>query len=372
MRIVVSPQEFKGSLTASEAAAALADGLRDAAPDSTVDPAPVSDGGPGLVTCMLAAVGGEPRIAPVHGPLLAAIDAEWALLDGGIAVIEMAAASGLVLVPSRERDPLITTSYGTGELILAALAAGARSLIVGVGGSATVDGGAGALSAMGARLLDAAGDELPAGGAALARLDRIDTSQLDRRLRDTDIRVACDVTNPLCGPDGAAAVFAPQKGATPEAARMLERALKRLADVAARDAGVDLLAIEGGGAAGGLAAGLALIGARVEPGFPIVADALRLDARIAASDLVVTGEGRLDGQTAFGKAAAGVAGIANRHGVPCIIVAGTIAPDADTSAWAVAEPSAPYGMGASEAMSLGAELLRRAATRAIARWNARD
>ena len=368
MRVLVAPQEYKGSLTAAEAAAALADGIRNALPTARIETLPVSDGGAGLVDCLADALGGERRTARVHDPLLRAIDATWALLPDGTAVIEMAAASGLVLVPPSARDPLITTSYGTGELILAALENGARSMIVGVGGSATVDAGAGALSALGARLLDAAGDELPAGGAALTFLEHIDLANLDRKLQYADISVACDVTNTLCGPQGAATVFGPQKGATPDGVAVLERGLSQFAAVAARDLGIDLLDLPGGGAAGGLAAGLVLAGARIEPGFPLVAIALRLDERVAASDLVVTGEGRLDAQTAFGKAAAGVAALARNNNVPVIAVAGTLADDADTTAWDLVEACVPPGADVGEAMRAGAGPVRDAGARAIRRW----
>jgi glycerate kinase len=369
VRVVIAPQEFKGSLTASEAAAAIAAAVRETAPNAVIDEAPVSDGGAGLVDCMLAARGGERMSAHVHDPLLRGIDAHWARLDDGVAVLEVAAASGLVLVAESDRNPLITTSYGTGELLLAAVAAGCKSVVVGVGGSATVDAGAGVLTALGARLIDEAGNEIPSGGAALSLLDRIDLAKLDRRLARTEIRVACDVTNTLCGPTGAAAVFGPQKGASPSDVPRLDDGLRRFADVARRDYGVDLIDLPGGGAAGGIAAGLALIGASVEPGFPIVADAINLDARIAGADLVITGEGRLDAQTAFGKAAGGVASLARRHGKPVIAVAGVIGDDLqDRSPWDLVETAAPASMPAGEAMRRGAELLQSATVRVLNQW----
>jgi glycerate kinase len=367
MHVVVAPQEFKGSLTAVEAARAIAGGVRRVLPAATVDEAPVSDGGPGLVDALLAASGGARRAADVHDPLMRPLVANWGALPDGIAVIEMAAASGLVLLAPEERDPLMATTYGTGELILAAVAAGCREIIVGVGGSATVDAGAGAMQALGARLLDAARSELPPGGAALARLDRIDLSAVDQRLSRVTIRVACDVRNPLHGPEGAAVVFGPQKGASPDGVATLDRALQCFAAVVQRDFAIDLNAIEGTGAAGGLGAGLLVAaGATIEPGFPIVADAIGLRARIDSADLVVTGEGRLDSQTAYGKAAAGVAGIACAHGKPVLAIAGTIGDyDPASRLFDAVASSAPEGVSLDEAMRAGDTLVAAAAERLV-------
>jgi len=363
LRFVVAPQEFKGSLTAAQAAAAIAAGIRDALPDAALDIAPMSDGGAGLVDALLSAHGGRRIETPVHDPLMRPVRAVWALLADGSAAIEMAAASGLVLLAPGERNPLAATTFGTGELIRAALAYGCRELIVGVGGSATVDGGAGAMQALGAHLRDAAGDDLPPGGGPLARLASIDLSARDHRLAGACIRVASDVTNTLCGPQGAAAIFGPQKGATPETVPVLEAALRHLAAIALRDTGIDLLPVAGGGAAGGLGAGLILVaGATIEPGFPLVAAAAHLGERIAAADCVITGEGRLDAQTAFGKTASGVAALARAHDRRVGVVAGLVEgqpPDYD-----VIEQATPPGTPPEAAMRDAAALVRAAAARA--------
>jgi glycerate kinase len=366
MRVLVAPQEFKGSLTAAEAAAAIAAGVCDALPDAEIDVVPMSDGGAGLVDALLAARGGERVTARVHDPLMRPVDAAWALLADGSAVIEMAAASGLVLLTNHERDPFAATTFGTGELILSALNRGAIRIVVGVGGSATVDGGAGAIQALGVRLLDPSGAELAVGGGPLAQLERIDLSGRDPRLARTHIRVACDVTNTLCGPQGAAAVFGPQKGASPDQIPVLDAALRRFADFARRDAGVDVLEVEGGGAAGGLAAGLMIgAGATIERGFPLIAREVGLEAMVAAADLVITGEGRLDAQTAFGKTASGVAGLARAHGRRVAVVAGNVDPayDAHAGPFDVIERAAPAGMPLEEALRGARDLVRRAATR---------
>lgn len=371
MRILVAPQEFKGSLNATEAAAAIAAGVRAVAPAAQLDEAPLSDGGPGLVDAMLAAKGGERIVSDAHDPRMRPLRAAWALLADGTAVIEMAAASGLVLVPSAERDPLTATTYGSGELVRAALDRGVRHIIVGVGGSATVDAGAGAIAALGARLLDAGGAELQPGGAALAQLGRIDISGVDARLASCELRVATDVDSPLCGPAGAAIMFGPQKGASPDGVRALEAALRRFAEIVLRDFGIDLLKMPGAGAAGGLGAGLvAAAGATIEPGFPLVAEAVGLDARIAAADLVITGEGRLDAQTARGKTAAGVASMARAQGKPVIAIAGHVEPGyaPPPGTFTAVVSASPDGTPVEEAMARAAELISAAASRAVARW----
>ena len=380
MRIVVAPQEFKGSLSAIEAARAIAVGLRAALPDAEIIQAPMSDGGPGLVDAMLAARGGDRTETDVHDPLMRPVRAAWAILGdtaphrhGQAAAIEMAAASGLVLVPKDERDPLVATTYGTGELILAAVERGCRRIIVGVGGSATVDGGAGALQALGVRLVNEAGGDLPPGGAALARLARIDTTGLDARVAGAAIRVATDVTSTLCGPTGAAVMFGPQKGASPDDVRMLEGALQHFARIIERDCGVDVLGLAGGGAAGGLSAGLvAGTGATIEPGFAVVAEATELEAKIDSADLVVTGEGRLDAQTAYGKTASGVAALARKHGRRVAVIAGSVDPGYDTKSGAfdLVESVLPPGAPLEDAMRDAAALVARAAERLALRWRA--
>lgn len=368
MRVLIAPQEFKGSLTAREAAAAIAAGIRDARPAAQLDIAPMSDGGAGLVDALLSAIGGELVESAARDPMMRPILAHWALLADGTAAIEMAAASGLVLLAPGERDPLVAGTHGTGDLLRAALDRGARSIIVGVGGSATVDAGAGALQALGARLLDAAGDDLPPGGAALARLDRIDLAGMDARMRDVSLRVASDVTNPMCGPEGAAAVYGPQKGASPGDVITLDAALARFAAVVQRDFQIDLQRIAGSGAAGGLGAGLVVAcGARIEPGFPIVASAANLAARIASADLVITGEGRLDAQTAYGKTAARVAAMARGAGKPVLAIAGHVDAglDAASAGFDAVVSATPPGMDVDAAMRDAAALVRAAAARAV-------
>lgn len=363
MRIVVAPQEFKGSLTAVEAAAHIARGLLDALPSAQIDEAPASDGGPGFVAAMHAAIGGELLVAEVHDPLMRPLQATWARLPNGVAVIEMAAAAGLVLLDPHERDPLRATTFGVGELILDALNSGCETAIVGSGGSATVDAGADAMRALGARLLDAAGDELPPGGAALARLQRIDLDRLDERLADMHVRVAVDVLNVLCGADGASAMFAPQKGASPEDVPRLEAALSHFADVVLRDLGVDLRLMPGSGSAGGLPCGLAIAAeAEVERGFSIYAEAADLESRISRADAVVTGEGRLDDQTGHGKTVAGVAELAARYRKPVYVIAGSIVGTPEET-FAGLVSATPDGISPEDAMRDASRLLRDAGRR---------
>ena len=366
MRIVVAPQEFKGSLTAIEAASAIASGVRAALSDVSIVEVPMSDGGPGLVDALLAAKGGQRIETLVHGPLMRPVRAAWGLLADRTAAIEMAAASGLVLLRQEERDALRATTFGTGELIAAALDHGCTKIIVGVGGSATVDAGAGAITALGARLRDASTADLPLGGAALLRLDRIYLNRLDARVRAAEIVVATDVTSPLCGPAGAAMLFGPQKGASPDDVHVLDAALRRFAEVVLRDFGFDLQSMPGSGAAGGLGAGLVVAaGARIEAGFPLVAEAVALEEKIAAADIVITGEGRLDEQTPYGKTAAGVARMARARGKRVIAIAGTIDPsfDASSGLFDAAVAATPKGMTVEEAMRSARSLVSAASER---------
>jgi len=324
MRIVIAPQEFKGSLTASEAAAAMAVGAREALA-AAIETVPMSDGGPGTVEAVVAASGGRTVVTTVRDPLGRPVAAEWGIIGEHTAVIEMAAAAGLLRLAPEECDPRAASTYGVGELVLAALDGGCRRLIVGQGGSATNDGGAGMAQALGVRFLDGDGGELPPGGAALARLERIGASGLDSRLVQCEVVAATDVMNPLCGPEGASLVYGPQKGASPEVARELDTALRRYGEVVERDVGVPVLDVPGAGAAGGLGAGLiAFLGARIEPGVEVVAEVVRLRERVRGASLVLTGEGKLDAQTGYGKTVAGVARIAAAEGVPVIVVAGTL------------------------------------------------
>jgi glycerate kinase len=368
MQILVCPQEFKGSLTAREATSAIALGLRRALPAADVDLAPMADGGPGTIDAVLSSASGHRRKAAVQDPLGRPVEASWALLDDGpTAVIEMAAASGLVLLAPEERDPRRAGTRGTGQLIRVALDAGARRLIVGVGGSATNDGGGGMAQALGARLLDAEGGDLPPGGAALARLDRIDISGIDPRLSGCEVTAATDALNPLCGPSGASVVYGPQKGATAEVAVELDAALRHYADVVRRDLGVDIASIPGAGAAGGLGGGLvAFLGARIESGARLVAAAIALPQRIAVADVVFTGEGRLDAQTAYGKSVSLVARLAKERKRPVIALAGSIEGDAATLAASGVDAAVSIARGPAteaEMFAKAASLLSDAAER---------
>jgi glycerate kinase len=292
-------------------------------------------------------------------------------VDGGhvTAVIEMAAASGLPLIAPDRRDPRVTTTRGTGDLIHAALDAGARRLLVGIGGSATNDGGAGMAQALGVRLLDTAGRDLPPGGAALARLDRVDVSGRDPRLVGVEVVVASDVANPLCGPTGASAVYGPQKGATPEMVDELDAALAHYATILRRDLGADVAEVPGAGAAGGLGAGLlAFLGARLQPGAAMVLEAVGFERHLPGAALVFTAEGRLDDQTAYGKAVAAVAGAARAHGVPVVVLAGGLMPGYESLYAAGVNAVLPIADGPltlDESMARAADLVASAAERAL-------
>lgn len=329
MKIVIAPDSYKESLSALEVANAIEQGFREIWPDADYVKLPVADGGEGTVEAMVAATAGRIVDVDVTGPLGEPVTAFFGLSgDERTAFIEMAAASGLEQVPVALRDPLKTTSWGTGELIRHALDAGVDHIIIGLGGSATNDGGAGMVQALGAKLLDARQNEIGKGGAALDALVRIDISQLDPRLAACRIEVACDVTNPLTGKEGASAVFGPQKGATAETIDRLDTALVHYAQIIARDLEVDVLELAGGGAAGGMGAALyAFCGAQLRRGIEIVTDALQLDACVADADLVVTGEGRMDSQTIHGKVPVGVAKVAKRYHKPVIGIAGSLTAD---------------------------------------------
>ncbi len=326
MKIVIAPDSYKESLSALEVAQAIEAGFREVFPHADYVLVPVADGGEGTVDAMVAATQGRRLELDVSGPLGDTVQAFYGLSgDGQTAVIEMAAASGLMLVPPARRNPLLTSSRGTGELIAAALDAGARRFILGIGGSATNDGGAGMVQALGARLLDADGQDLQPGGGALAELARIDISALDPRLARCRIDVACDVDNPLTGPRGAAAVFGPQKGATPDMVRALDETLGHFARIIERDLGIAVDQVPGAGAAGGMgAAMLAFFGATLKPGIEIVTAAVELERHVRDADLVITGEGRIDFQTIHGKTPIGVARVATRHDKPVIGIAGAL------------------------------------------------
>ncbi|HEX9080840.1 MAG TPA: glycerate kinase, partial [Holophagaceae bacterium] len=330
LRILLAPDAFKGSLSAPEAAQAMARGFRKVFPDARLVECPVADGGEGTVRALVSARGGLLRRAVVSGPLGDPVEAVWGDLGRGQAVIEVAEASGWTRVPADRRDPRAASTRGTGELLRAVLEAGPREILVGLGGSATTDGGAGLLRALGARFLDAEGRELPEGGAALARLSRIDLRTLDPRLAEAEILVATDVDNPLIGPRGAAAVFGPQKGASPEVVRELDAALATLARIATEETGRHVAEVPGAGAAGGLGAGLLwFTPARLRPGVDLVLEAMAFDRRLRGVDLVITGEGRTDAQTSMGKAPGGVAAAARRQGVPVVCLSGGLGDGAD-------------------------------------------
>lgn len=325
MKIVIAPDSFKESLAAAQVAEAIARGWRAVFPDAECLLRPMADGGEGTVDAVLAAVGGERRTCTVSGPLGTPVEAHWGWLADDTAVIEMAAASGLHQVPPEQRDILRACSAGTGELIRQALDAGAQRIILGLGGSATNDGGAGLLRALGVRLLDSAGQALAPGGAALAQLAEIDLSGLDPRLAQVAVLVAADVDNPLCGPHGASAVFGPQKGASPEQVCLLDAALAHYAARMAAALGTDHSTEPGAGAAGGLGfAARALLGARFRPGIEVVAELCGLADAMQGAALVITGEGRLDAQTLHGKTPLGVARIARAASVPVLALAGSL------------------------------------------------
>lgn len=325
MKIIIAPDSFKESLSAPEVAAAIARGWRQVFPQAEILLRPMADGGEGTVDAVLAAIGGERRECTVRGPLGAPVLAHWGWLGNATAVIEMAAASGLHWVPREQRDATRSSSHGTGELIRQALDAGARRIILGLGGSATNDGGAGLLQALGVRFLDSAGAELPPGGLALAQLDRLDVSGLDARLLQVRVEVAADVDNPLCGPHGASQVFGPQKGAGPAQVESLDAALAHYAQRVAAALGEDHSRLPGVGAAGGLGfACKAFLRATFRPGIELVAELAALAEAVQGADLLITGEGRLDSQSLHGKTPVGVARIAKAAGVPVIALAGSL------------------------------------------------
>lgn len=331
MKIVVACDSYKGSCSAVSAALCMEEGIRRVFPHAEVERIPMADGGEGTVEAVLAAAGGSLLEEEVGDPLGRPVRASCGVLKDGTAVIEMAAASGLTLLSPDERNPLKTTTYGTGELIRAVLDRGCRRIWIGIGGSATNDGGAGMAQALGARLLDKDGKDLPPGGGALGRLHRIDVSGLDRRLGRTQIAAACDVSNPLCGARGASAVYGPQKGATQEMVRILDENLAHFAGIVKEQLGRDIAEEKGAGAAGGLGAGLMLFcGAQMEPGIQTVLDMTDFDARAAGADLVITGEGQIDYQSAFGKVPVGVAGRAKKLGkIPVVAIVGNIGAGAE-------------------------------------------
>lgn len=370
MRLLIAPDKFKGSLSSPAVAEAIAEGVRRVLPKAELLLVPMADGGEGTVAALVAATNGTLVQTRVQGPLGEPVEATWGLLgDGETAVIEMAAASGLALLQPEQRDPRRASTYGTGELVRAALDQGRRTLLIGIGGSATNDGGAGLAVALGARLLDTTGQELPPGGAALARLARIDTAGLDPRLREAQIEVASDVTNPLCGAEGASAIYGPQKGATPEMVAELDAALAHWADRLQQHLGKDVREAPGAGAAGGLGAGLlAFSNARLRRGVELVIEAVRLPEQLRGVDLAITGEGQLDEQSLYGKTPVGVARAAAAQGVPTIAIVGGLSADQAAlaaAAIAAAIPIVDRPLSLEQAMAQAPRLIADAAERAL-------
>lgn len=325
MKIVLAPDSFKGSLSALEVCQALEEGARRVLPAAEFVTIPLADGGEGTLDALLAGAGGELQTQVVRGPLGDAVTARWGILPDGRAVIEMAQASGLGLVAPHRRNALEASSFGTGQLIKAALDVGCRAVILGIGGSATTDGGLGALSALGLHARDERDRVLPPGGAALARLASLDLKFLDQRLAKTDFTVLCDVTNPLYGPDGAAHVYAAQKGATEAEVEQLDQALRHYAKVTTDFVGRDNSSHAGAGAAGGLGfAMLAFCNTQMRSGIDVILETTQFAAKIALADLILTGEGALDAQTLNGKTIAGACRLARAQSVPVIALSGTV------------------------------------------------
>lgn len=373
MKIVICPDSFKESLPASAAAQAIAEGVREVWPDADCVCLPLADGGEGTLDALVSATGGQLLTRWVQGPLGAPVNARFAVLgDGKTALIEMAEAAGLPLLSPAQRDPLRTSTFGVGELIAAALDLGITRILLGLGGSATQDGGAGMLQALGARLLDAQGQPLPPGGAALAQLAQLHLDGLDPRLARVTVEVACDVDHPLCGPRGSSAVFAPQKGADAEAVALLDAALAHWGAQLAQATGRQVAELPGAGAAGGMgAAALAVFAARLRPGIDWVMDALDFNAALHGADWVISGEGRADGQSAGGKVISGVARRAQAAGVPLLVLAGSLG-DGYQALYPLGVrailPIVPGPVSLAQALDGAAENLRRTARMAAAVW----
>jgi len=330
MRVLVATDSFKGSLSSIKVGEAIAEGIKRVYPNAKVKIIPIADGGEGTVDALVAACGGRFISKRVTSPIGEEIEAKMGMLPDNTAVIEMAAASGLPLVPVEKRNPLITTTRGTGELILEALDQQADMILIGIGGSATNDGGAGVAQALGVRLLDEEGNELPPGGSSLIKLARIDMSNLDPRLKKVKIKVMCDVDNPLCGSNGASAVYGPQKGATPEMVKFLDQCLAHYANVIKEQLGIDIANLPGAGAAGGLGGGLvAFTGAELQAGTEVILETVGFDNIIKDYDVVITGEGKIDRQSAFGKVPMGVGVRAQKHGKPVIAIVGSVGEGAE-------------------------------------------
>lgn len=331
LTIVLAPDSFKESMTAKEVCESMEAGIKKINKDITCIHVPMADGGEGTMQSLVDATYGKVYSLDVIGPLGDEIKAEYGILgDGEIGILEMASASGIHLVPKEKRNPLITTSYGTGQLIKACLDKGVKKLLIGIGGSATNDGGAGVVQALGGRLLDKEGNELDFGGGQLRKLHKIDLTNFDKRLKDIKIEVACDVNNPLCGEKGASNVFGPQKGATPEMIDLLDDSLNHYANIIKEQIGKDVLNVPGAGAAGGLGAGLmAFLNGELKKGIEMVIEYSKLEEKVKNADMVWTGEGSIDFQTQYGKTPIGVAKIAKKYNKPVIALAGRVGDNID-------------------------------------------
>lgn len=376
MKIVLAPDSYKGSLTATEACRAMEEGIRRVLPDAEIVRVPMADGGEGTVQSLVDAMNGRICSATVHNPLGELIEAKYGILqDEATAVIEVAEASGLYRIPASRRNPLVASTYGTGELIRDALDQGCRRFIVCLGGSATNDGGAGMIRALGARLLDRDGRELPLGGGSLDRLHRLDLSGFDARIEESVFTAACDVDNPLCGPRGASAVFGPQKGADPDMVAALDRNLYRFSEVIERQLHRPVRDLAGAGAAGGLgAAVVAFLNGTLQRGVRLVIEASRLEEKLLGADLVLTGEGQSDDQTEMGKTPFGVAQAAEKAGIPVILLSGALGRGVESmyrhgvvSAFSIVNGP----MALEEAMRGAYGLLADCAERVVRLWTAR-
>jgi len=371
MKIVVAPDSFKGSVTAGEACAAIGRGVVRVVPGAEIVLVPLADGGEGTAEALVASTKGQLRKVKVHGPLDSEVEAKYGILGGGTAVIEMAQAAGLPLVPSARRNPLYTTTYGLGQLILDALEQDCRDFIIGIGGSATNDCGCGMAQALGVRFIDKAGHEIgePMTGELAGKVGKIDCSKVSAAVAQSRFTVACDVDNPLLGPTGASYVYSPQKGADDETVKLLEANMTHIIELIESAAGKSVRNSPGAGAAGGLGAGLlAFLNGRLERGIDIVMRYSRFDQIIRRADLIITGEGRIDRSTAFGKTIAGVAAAAKRQSIPVIALAGSLADDtAELHKMGVSALMSicPGPMSAEQAMEQGSQLLSDAAERAL-------
>ena len=369
MKILIAPNAFKGSLTAMQAAESIANGVLTVFPDAQITQLPIADGGDGTLETIMATADGQYIPVNAQNPLGEEIESRFGLLADNTAIVESAEASGIRLIRRDQLNPMYTTNYGTGQLIQAALDHNPQRVIIGVGGSAMVDGGTGMAKALGFKLLDKDGNDIAPGGTGLVALDCIVTGNPDPRITATEFIVACDVTNPLTGAEGAARIFGPQKGATPEMVEVLDNALSRYAEIIQRDLGKSVADLSGSGAAGGLAAGLvAFLDAKIASGIDVVLDTLNADQYLTDCDLVITGEGAIDAQTIYGKAPIGIARRAAAQGIPVIALAGMIAEDANIVyehgiTALMATENRP--MSLDEAIHNAAPLLEQATSRAL-------